>query len=152
MRNVVRFGSVGKLAPRFVGLFPIKERIGRMAYRVELPDRLSGVHDIFHGSHLRKFLHETAEVVEPSWLKEVEIEHGETIRRAPTRILGSENRKLRNREVQLVKVQWGEEESNATWETEAKMRSLYPFLFEGMSLLSPLSLSSTYLIFGMSSR
>ena len=62
------------------------------------------------------------------------------IRRAPTRILGSETRKLRNREVKLVKVQWGEDESNATWETEAKMRSLYPFLFEGMSLLSPLSL------------
>ena len=55
------------------------------------------------------------------------------MRRAPTRILGSETRKLRNREGQLVKVQWGDDESNATWETEAKMRSLYPFLFEGMS-------------------
>ena len=116
---------------------------------VELPDRLSGVHDVFHG---RKCLHKTAEVVEPSLLREVEVERDVTIRRAPTRILGSETRKLRNREVQLVKVQWGEDESNATWETEAKMRSLYPFLFEGMSLLSPLSLSSTYLIFSMSSR
>ena len=54
LRNVVRFGSVGKLAPRFVGPFPIKERIGRMAYRVELPDRLSGVHDVFHVSILHK--------------------------------------------------------------------------------------------------
>ena len=104
-----------------------------MAYRVELPDRLSGVHDVFHVSHLRKCLHETAEVVEPGLLKEVEIERDETIQRAPTRILGSETRKLRNREVQLVKVQWGDDESNATWETEAKMRSLYPFLFESMS-------------------
>ena len=133
LRNVVRFGSVGKLAPRFVGPFPIKERIGRMAYRVELPDRLSGVHDVFHVSHLRKCLHETAEVVEPSLLRDVEVERDATIRRAPTRILGSETRKLRNREVQLVKVQWGDDESNATWETEAKMRSLYPFLFESMS-------------------
>ena len=140
LRNVVRFGSVGKLAPRFVGPFPIKERIGRMAYRVELPDRLSGVHDVFHVSHLRKCLHETAEMVEPSLLRDIEIERDATIRRAPTHILGSETRKLRNREVQLVKVQWGEDEINATWETEAKMRSLYPFLFEGMSLLSPLSL------------
>ena len=73
------------------------------------------------------------EVVEPSLLREVEVERDATIRRAPTRILGSEIRKLRNREVRLVKVQWGEDESNATWETEAKMRSLYPFLFEGMS-------------------
>merc|ERR1712080_713466 len=51
LRNVVRFGAVGKLAPRFVGPFPITERIGRMAYRVELPDRLSGVHDVFNVSH-----------------------------------------------------------------------------------------------------
>ena len=97
---------------------------------MELPDRLSGVHDVFHG---RKCIHETAEVVEPSLLREVEVERDATIRRAPTRILGSEIRKLRNREVRLVKVQWGEDESNATWEIEAKMRSLYPFLFEGMS-------------------
>ena len=90
-------------------------------------------HDVFHVSHLRKGLHETAEAVEPSLLKEVKVERDVIIRRAPTRILGSEIRKLRNREVRLVKVQWGEDESNATWETEAKMRSLYLFLFEGMS-------------------
>ena len=78
-----------------------------MAYRVELPDKLSGVHDVFHVSHLRKCLHETAEVVEPSLLKEVELEHDETIRRAPTRIIGPETRKLRNREVQLVRMLLG---------------------------------------------
>ena len=104
-----------------------------MAYRVELPDRLSGVHDIFHVLHLRKFLHETAEAIEPSLLREVEVERDATIRRAPTCILGSEIWKMRNREIQLVKVQRGDEESDATWETEAKMRSRYPFLSEGMS-------------------
>ena len=55
---------------------------------MELPDRLNGVHDVFHVSHLRKCLHETAEVVEPSLLREVEVERDATIRRAPTRILG----------------------------------------------------------------
>ena len=103
-----------------------------MAYRVELPERLSGVHDVFHVSHLRKCLHETAEVVEPSLLREVEVERDATIRRAPTRILGSETRKLRNREVQLVKMQWGDDQRDATWETEDNMLTLYPFLFEGM--------------------
>ena len=63
----------------------------------------------------------------------MEIECDATIRRAPTYILGSEIKKLRNREVKLVKVQWGDDENNATWETEEKMRSLYLFLFEGMS-------------------
>ena len=43
------------------------------------------------------------------------------------------DQKVEDREVRLVKVQWGNDESNATWETEEKMSSLYPFLFEGMS-------------------
>ena len=72
-------------------------------------------------------------MVEPSLLREVEIERDATIRRAPTCILGLEIKKLRNREVKLVKVQWGDDESDATWETEGKLRSLYPFLFVGMS-------------------
>ena len=54
LRNVVRFGSVGKLAPRFVGPFPITERIRQMAFKVKLPEKLSGVHNVFHVSHLHK--------------------------------------------------------------------------------------------------
>ena len=100
-----------------------------MAYRVKLPEKLSGVHNVFHVSHLRKCLHDTAEVVEPSMLREVEVEQDATIRRAPTCILGSEVKKLRNREVKLVKVQWGDDQGDATWETEDKIRASYPFLF-----------------------
>ena len=138
LRNVVRFGAVGKLAPRFVGPFPIIERIGKMAYKVELPEKLAGVHNVFHVSHLRKCLHESAEVVEPSMLEDVEVEKEATLRKAPIRILGTETKKLRNREVRLVKVQWGEAEEDATWETEEKMRGLYPFLFEGTLSISSL--------------
>ena len=64
-----------------------------------------------------------------------------TLRRAPIRILGTETKKLRNREVKLVKVQWGEAEEDATWETEEKMRGLYPFLFEGTLSISFLCLA-----------
>ena len=44
MRGVVRFGKKGKLAPRFVGLFPILERIGLLAYRLDLPASMAGIH------------------------------------------------------------------------------------------------------------
>ena len=108
LRNVVRFGAVGKLASRFVGSFPITERIGQLAYKVDLPEKLTGVHNVFHVSHLRKCLHESAEVVEPSILEGVEVEKEATFRRVPIRILGTEIKKLRNREVKLVKVQWSE--------------------------------------------
>ena len=149
LRNVVHFGSVGKLAPRFVGPFPIMERIGQMAYRVKLLEKLSGVHDVFHVLHLHKCLHDTVEVVEPSTLEEVEVECNATIRRAPTRILGSEFKKFRNKEVKLVKVQWGDDQRDATWETEDKMRMLYPFLFEGtfyFLLFLPLCRHLSYLL------
>ena len=136
LRNVVRFGAVGKLAPRFVGPFPIIERIGKMAYKVQLPEKLSGVHNVFHVSHLRKCLHESAEVVEPSILEDVEVEKEATLRRAPIRIMETETKKLRSKEVKLVKVQWSEAEEDATWETEEKMRGLYPFLFEGTFSIS----------------
>ena len=55
MKGVKRFGAKGKLAPRFVGPFKVLERIGSMAYRLELPKQLKGVHDVFHVSMLRKF-------------------------------------------------------------------------------------------------
>ncbi|GKD54805.1 hypothetical protein Tco_1288192, partial [Tanacetum coccineum] len=46
----------GKLAPRYVGPFKILERIGPVAYRLRLPEELSGVHDMFHVSNLKKWL------------------------------------------------------------------------------------------------
>ena len=52
LKHMVRFGSKGKLAPRFVGPFPIVERIGKLAYRLELPEKMSSVHNVFHVSFL----------------------------------------------------------------------------------------------------
>ena len=64
MRGVQRFGVRGKLAPRYVGPFPIIERCGPVAYRVELPSHLSAVHNIFHVSQLKKCLHVPIEAVD----------------------------------------------------------------------------------------
>ena len=74
--------------------------------------------------------------MEPSILEEAEVEREATVRRVPTCILGTKVKKLRNREVKLVKVQWSDAEEDATWETEDIIRAAYPFLFEGTSLIS----------------
>ena len=46
----------GKLAPRYIGSFKIIERRGEVAYQLELPESLLGVHDVFHMSQLKKCL------------------------------------------------------------------------------------------------
>ncbi|GKB75295.1 putative reverse transcriptase domain-containing protein [Tanacetum coccineum] len=55
-KGVVRFGKKGKLAPRFVGPFEIVEKVGLVAYRLDLPEELDGVHDTFHVLNLKKCL------------------------------------------------------------------------------------------------
>ena len=56
MKPVMRFGSKGKLSPRFVGPFEILERVGHVAYRVALPPSMSKVRNVFHVSNLRKYV------------------------------------------------------------------------------------------------
>jgi hypothetical protein len=56
MRRVKRFQVKGKLALWFVGPYPSIGRIGHVAYRLELPESMSDIHNVFHVSQLRKCL------------------------------------------------------------------------------------------------
>ena len=53
MRGIVRFGARGKLSPRFIGPYEILEYVGKMAYRLAIPNSLEQVHDVFHMSQLK---------------------------------------------------------------------------------------------------
>ena len=61
---MVKFGKRGKLAPRYIGPFEILERVGIVAYWLALPPSLSGVHEVFHVSMLRKYILDPAHVVD----------------------------------------------------------------------------------------
>ena len=63
-RGVVRFGKRGKLSPRFIGPFEILERVGTIAYRLALLPSMSGVHEVFHVSMLRRYIPDPTHVVD----------------------------------------------------------------------------------------
>ena len=63
-RGVISFGKRGKLSPRFIGPFKILERIGTIAYRLVLAPSMTGVHEVFHVSMLRKYTPDLAHVVD----------------------------------------------------------------------------------------
>jgi hypothetical protein len=65
MKGVKRFGVTGKLSPRYIGSFPILEKCGKVAYKLELPPLLAGVHDTFHVSQLKKCLKPPVDIVLP---------------------------------------------------------------------------------------
>ena len=126
-RGVVRFGKRGKLSPRFIGPFEILERVGIVACRLALPPSMSGVHEVFHVSMLRKSTPDPAHVVD--W-GEIEVDIDGTFEEGPVCIMDSREQVLRRKTVRLVRVLWkhrGVDES--TWEREDTMLATYPFLF-----------------------
>ena len=126
-RGVVRFGKHEKLSPRYIGPFEIHEMIGLVAYGLALPPSMSGVHEAFHVSMLRRYTPDPAHVVD--W-GQIEIDMDGTFEEGLVCIIDSRDRVLRRKTVRLVGVLWqhcGVEES--TWEREDTMRATYPFLF-----------------------
>ncbi|GJR15549.1 hypothetical protein Tco_0817152 [Tanacetum coccineum] len=62
-KGVIRFGKRGKLNPWYIGQFKILERIGPVAYKLELPEEFSNVHNTFHVSNLNKCLSDESLVI-----------------------------------------------------------------------------------------
>ena len=100
-RGVVRFGKREKLLPRFIRPFEILERVGTVAYQLALPPIMSGVHEIFHVSMLRKYTPDPAHVVD--W-GQIEVDTDETFKEGPMCILDSRDQVLRCKIVRLVRV------------------------------------------------
>ncbi|GKD91019.1 putative reverse transcriptase domain-containing protein [Tanacetum coccineum] len=105
------------------------ERVGKVAYRLKLPQELSCVHDTFHVSNLKKCLAEP-DVQVP--LDEIEIDENLRIVEEPIEIVERDVKKLKRRRISLVKVLWNSRQgAEYTWEREDKFRKKYSnLLFE----------------------
>jgi hypothetical protein len=65
MKDVKRFGLKGKLVTRYIGPFPTVEKYGPMAYKLDIPPSLDGVHNMFHVAHLTKCFKAPSVVILP---------------------------------------------------------------------------------------
>ena len=129
-KGIQRFGKKGKLAPRYIGPFPILGKVGTVAYRLELPSQLSNVHPVFHVSMLRKYEPDPSHIIDHS---DLVLDEDASFEVKPVRIVDRRDKVLRGKSIPLVRILWSQHGiQEETWELEAEMRSKYPELFTGM--------------------
>jgi hypothetical protein len=124
MKGVSRFGVKGKLAPRYIGPFPILEQCGPVAYRLQLPETLSTMHNVFHVSQLKKCLRVPDRTIE---VMDVALEPDLTYSEHPIPVLDQKYRITRRRTLKFYKIQWNQHtEDEATWETQNFLEKNFP--------------------------
>ncbi|GJW29395.1 putative reverse transcriptase domain-containing protein [Tanacetum coccineum] len=130
-KGVVRFGKKGKLTPRFVGPFEIVEKVGPVAYRLNLPEELNGVYDTLHVSNLKKCLADPTLQVP---LDEIRVDDKLNFMEEPVEILEKEFEKLKRSRIAIIEVQWNSKRGpEFMWKREDQMKLKYLQLFSDFS-------------------
>ncbi|GJR73740.1 hypothetical protein Tco_0086105 [Tanacetum coccineum] len=126
-KGVIRFGKRGKLNPRYIGPFKILAKVGTVAYRLELPEKLSRVHSIFHVSNLKKCLSDEPLAIP---LDEIHIDDKLNFIEESIEFMDREVKRLNQSRIPIVKVRWNSRRGpEYTWEREDQMQKKYPHLF-----------------------
>jgi hypothetical protein len=124
MKGVKRFRVKGKLAPCYIGLFPILEKCGTMAYKLDLKPSLAGAHDIFHVLLLKKCLKAPMDVVLPGV---TQLKADLSYPKLPIKILDRKDHVTRSKTIMFFKIQWSNHsEEEAAWESEDFLHSRHP--------------------------
>ncbi|GKB14230.1 putative reverse transcriptase domain-containing protein [Tanacetum coccineum] len=126
-KGVVRFGKQGKLNPMYVGPFKVLEKVGSVAYKLELPEELSRVHNTFHVSNLKKcYADEPLAVLLDGLHFDDKLQFVEE----SIEITDREVKRLKRSRIPLVKVRWNSRRGpEFTWKCEDQFRKKYPHLF-----------------------
>ncbi|GKF70646.1 hypothetical protein Tco_0203703, partial [Tanacetum coccineum] len=126
-KGVIRFGKRGKLNPRYIGPFKILERIGPVAYKLELPEELRNIHNTFYVYNLKKCLSNESLVIP---MKELRLDDKLNFVEELLEIMDREVKKLKQSRIPIIKVSWNSKRGpKFTWEREDQIRAKYPHLF-----------------------
>ncbi|GJR81209.1 hypothetical protein Tco_0151994 [Tanacetum coccineum] len=126
-KGVVRFGKRGKLNPRYVGPFKVIERVRTVAYKLELPQQLSRVHNTFHVSNLKKCLSDESLMIP---LEELRVDDKLHFVEEPVEVMDREIKQLKRSRIPIIKVRWNSKRGpEFTWERKDQFKQKYPHLF-----------------------
>ncbi|GKE87950.1 hypothetical protein Tco_1565425 [Tanacetum coccineum] len=126
-KGVVRLGKLGKLNLRYVGPFKVLAKVGKVGYRLELPQELSRVHHTFHVSNLKKCYADEPLVMS---LEGIHVDDKLQFVEEPVEIMEREIKRLKRSQIPLVKVRWNSRRGpEFTWEREDSFKQKYPQLF-----------------------
>ncbi|GKD79869.1 putative reverse transcriptase domain-containing protein [Tanacetum coccineum] len=126
-KGVVHFGKRGKLKPWYVGPFKVIERVRTVAYKLELPQQLSRVHNMFHMLNLKKCLSDESLVIP---LEELCVDDKLHFVKEPVEVMNREIKHMKRSRIPIIKVRWNSKRGpEFTWEREDQFKQKYPHLF-----------------------
>ncbi|XP_071926203.1 uncharacterized protein [Coffea arabica] len=103
LRGTIAAKKGKKLKPRYIGPYRIQSRVGTVAYQLDLPSKMSRIHNVFHVSLLKKYHPDPAHI---RHTEDVELDETLTYGEQPVQILDRKVKELRNKQISLVKILW----------------------------------------------
>nr|GEY11270.1 putative reverse transcriptase domain-containing protein [Tanacetum cinerariifolium] len=115
-------------------MLKISPRKGPVAYKLELPEELSNVHNTFHVSNIKKCLSDESLIIP---MKELKLDDKLSFVEEPIEIMDQEIKQLRQSRIPIIKVRWNSKRGpEYPWEREDEIHAKYPHLFPNNSLSS----------------
>ncbi|GJY85710.1 putative reverse transcriptase domain-containing protein [Tanacetum coccineum] len=109
-------------------------KVSPLAYKLELPEELSSIHNTFHVSNLKKCLSDESLIIP---MKELQLDDKLNFVEEPVEVMDREIKQLKRSRIPIIKVRWNSKRGpEFTWEREDEIHAKYPHLFSIISLKS----------------